>query len=406
MERKPSSERRRWWLPDGVLPTTSAGALGAVVLALVGMRIGTLIQMAPSVVAGTRRSPIPWLYLSSWLVAAATSVAVCVVLLRRRRPMGQLGTAIDVLLAVALFIIGRYTITVDDRQGTWIGFVQGYGLNVLLTACIVQGTLFWLACLTTVVVAAIAYVAPTFHTSLAGTTVGNLLTYFVLAIVARVAVLYLLRIAEDADAARAQVAELARREEARRAQLAFHNGTALMRLLADPSIDADVQAGLRTQAEQEARRMRAYLRGDPLPVAADSEGYVALASTVAAAAQPFTDLPITLALDLGRDVRVRPVAARAIERAVTSILLNVRAHAGASAVVVHLDSDADDAWVLSIHDDGVGFDTDTTELGVGMREVVHGELARRDVDVLIESTPGVGTMVTLSRSRVSAGGRP
>lgn len=348
MERKPSSERRRWWLPDGVLPTTSASALWAVVLALVGMRIGTLIQMAPSVVAGTRRSPIPWLYLSSWLVAAATSLAVCVV----------------------------------------------------------QGTLFWLACLTTVVVAAIAYVAPTFHTSLASTTVGNLLTYFVLAIVARVAVLYLLRIAEDADAARAQVAELARREEVRRAQLAFHNGTPLIRLLADPSIDADVQAGLRTQAEQGARRMRAYLRGDPLPVAADSEGYVALASTVAAAEQPFTDLPITLALDLGRDVRVRPVAARAIERAVTSILLNVRAHAGASAVVVHLDSDADDAWVLSIHDDGVGFDTDTTELGVGMREVVHGELARRDVDVLIESTPGVGTMVTLSRSRVSAGGRP
>lgn len=381
------------------LPTTAAGALWAIAIMLVALRVATLLQMAPSLSSGVRLSPSPGLYLASWILAVLASVTVVVGLLRRGRPLGQLATGIDLLVAIVLFFLGLAAVAPELRQGNWISFYQGYALNVLITACAVRGALFWCSSVAAVLGASIVYLSASLDSTQLSTTLGNLLTLIVLPVIARAGALYILRIARDADKARTAVADLAQREETRRAQLAFHNGAALMRLLADPSIDPAVRASLQPHAEAEAQRMRSYLRGEIAPASGDAAGFVSLASTVAGAAGQFSDLPVTLALELGREVRVRPALARAVERAVTSLLLNVRTHAEASEVVVHLDGDDTDHWELSVHDDGKGFDAEAATLGVGLTEVVHGELARHEVRTELSSTPGTGTMVSLRGRR-------
>lgn len=54
--------------------------------------------------------------------------------------------------------------------------------------------------------------------------------------------------------------------------------------------------------------------------------------------------------------------------ALRSILINVRQHANATRVVLHAEELEDTpGWAVTVHDDGVGFDTRETTYGVGIR---------------------------------------
>jgi signal transduction histidine kinase len=77
----------------------------------------------------------------------------------------------------------------------------------------------------------------------------------------------------------------------------------------------------------------------------------------------------------------------------------VREHADAQQVVVHLDAPEADptAWILTVHDDGRGFDTESTDLSVGLREVVVEGLSQHGVDATVDSLPGSGTTITMTR---------
>lgn len=382
-----------WLGRGGQLPTTAAGAEQAVVILIVGMRIGTLVQMAPSLPRGLEVSPQPVLYGISWLTAALTSVVVSGLAIKRGHGLGPTGAVLDLTVCVLLQVVGVVTVPVDHRMGSWVGFQSGYALSVILSVTGVRSSIVWLGGLGAILAGELIYLGDSVTSETASTVVGNLLTYLVLAIVARAALGYIRRIAADADRARALAAELARREEERRAQVAIHNGAAVMRLLADPSIDVATRDLLRDQARLEGQRIRSYLRGERPP---DDMGdaHVALAAAVERTCHRFDDLPIERALDLAGHVVLPRDRAEAIQHALTSLLLNVRMHAGAQSVVVHLDAD-DATWMLTVHDDGQGFDPHEERFGVGLREVVRGELERRDIDVRISSHEGVGTTVTI-----------
>ncbi|MGW9033450.1 sensor histidine kinase, partial [Streptomyces sp. NPDC055721] len=229
-------------------------------------------------------------------------------------------------------------------------------------------------------------------------------TYVVYALVARMFFGYTRRIARDADASRARAAELARREEERRAQVMMHNGVAVMRLLTEQGDDVS-RARLVGQAEVELRRMRSYLRGGDA-YASEGEGPSAgLVPVVRRVCDRFADLNVVASLDLGTGLRIPAAQAEALERALGSLLLNVRVHARAHEVVVHLDGTGEGGWTLTVHDDGVGFDPASVTAGVGLREVVVGELRRRGLAVGIVSAAGEGTTVTV-RSRPGSGAAP
>ena len=254
-----------------------------------------------------------------------------------------------------------------------------------------------------VVVCYVVYLGGEVGGNMTSTAIGNIISYVVYALVARMFFGFTRRIARDADASRARAAELARREEERRAQVMMHNGVALMRLLTEPGTGA-ARARLIDQAEVELRRMRTYLRGQASDgggtadagATADSHPTVRLAALIERTCDRFADLNVDALLDLGTDLELPAAQAEALERALESLLLNVRVHARADAVVVHLDQGTDGGWTLTVRDDGIGFDPASVTTGIGLREVVVGELRLQGLYVDIESAVDEGTTVTIS----------
>ncbi|WP_435738159.1 ATP-binding protein [Cellulosimicrobium sp. PMB13] len=396
------------------MPTTEAGLERVFSLFVAGVRLGTVAQMAPALHAGVLESQRPALYLACWAAAAVAAVAVTVGSLVLRRPLGTAVAVADFALACLLLALGPFVLPPDVRFGAWSAFQPGYALSVIITASGVRSVAVWLGGLGAVVAAYVVYLGGPGQRVLEPDALGNVLTFVVYAIVSRTFFRYTRRIARDADASRARAAELARREEERRAQVLMHNGVAVMRLLTEPGLDDAARSRLIDQAEVELRGMRAYLASPPearAPLAHDEPGAegaerVRLVDTVRRTCERFADLPVEPALDLGAGVEVPTAVAEAVGRGLDSLLLNVREHARADLVVVHLDADDDGRWALTVSDDGIGFDPGATPRGVGLREVVLGELERLGLGVEVLSAPAEGTTVTVTASASASASAP
>ncbi|MFC0096752.1 sensor histidine kinase [Micromonospora marina] len=325
------------------------------------------------------------------------SLGVSTATLVQRRPLGSAVATADFALACVLLLVGPLVLVPEERLGTWIGFQPAYALSIVITASGVRSLALWAGGLLGVIACYVIYLGDRVYEAMASTTAGNILTYVVYALVCRMFFGYTRRIARDADASRALAAELARREEERRAQVVLHNGVALMRLLTEPTTGA-LRARLIDQAEVELRRMRSYLNGRPGPDDATG-GRVTLGPLVERVCYRFADLRVDTLLDLGAETELPPDQAEALERALESLLLNIRTHSRAREVVLHADRDEAGAWTLTLRDDGVGFDPSSAPLGVGLRQVVVGELRRLGLHVEIESVVGEGTTVMISSPR-------
>ena len=389
------------------VPTTAAGTDRAFALLILGMRLGTVVQMAPSLPQGLSESPTRLGYLLVWLLAAGTATVVSVVVWRRSGPLTPRGYLVDAAICSVVLVLGLVVVPEQVRLGTWVGFQAAYALSVVCSGVAVRSNRAWLAALVAVVGAEIVYLLPSLSTDTAATLLGNVLTLVVLAGVGRWVALYIRRIAEDGDRARAQALELGRREEERRAQLAIHNGAAVIRMLGDPALDDRARSLLQQEAQREARRMRSYLQGrdhiGPLLTAGGGpSGPHSLPDAVRRVCDRFSDLPLHATLDLAESVVLDDEAAEALDHALASVLLNVRDHSRAETVVIHADSGDEVAsavpstWVLTVHDDGVGFTPDPQRFGVGLREVVINQLRPHGMDVELSSTPGLGTTVTFN----------
>lgn len=364
-----------------------------------GMRLATLAQMAPSLLAAMpalSRADHPWLTGASWILATVMLVAITAITLVTRRPPGVPYAVLDVAVAVALLIVGLWTVPVELRTGTWVGFQLGYALCVSCGLSAVRSRWLWMFLLASLAVAEVVYIAPTVDgwADLTG-ALSTCLTLLVLGPLAWFGCQTIVRIGTEADEARRYAAEAAKAEEERRARLAIHNGTAMMRLLVETD-SAGGNGALRSQAEVELNRMRAYLSGQTPPPVSEATN---LAAVVTAVGAEFDDLPITVVADLAQDVALPRGLADDLAAALRSLLLNVRQHARAGRVVLHAAEDEDGSgWEVTLHDDGIGFDTPATDFGVGLREVVVEQLARSGVDVAINSIRDLGTTVTLAQT--------
>ncbi|MER6974627.1 hypothetical protein ABT304_26465 [Nocardioides sp. NPDC000445] len=379
--------------------STRAAAVRLVAFFVAGMRLATLAQMAPSLLAAMpalSRADHPWLTGASWILAAVMLVGIAAVTLVTRRPPGVPYAVLDVAVAVALLIVGLWTVPVELRTGTWVGFQLGYALCVSCGLSAVRSRWLWMFLLASLAVAEVVYIAPTVNGPADLTlAVSTCLTLLVLGPLAWFGCQTIVRIGTEADEARRYAAEAAKAEEERRARLAIHNGTAMMRLLVETDT-ADGNGALRSQAEVELNRMRAYLSGQTPPPVSEATNLAALVTAVGA---EFDDLPITVVADLAQDVALPRSLADDLAAALRSLLLNVRQHARAGRVVLHAAEDEDGAgWEVTLHDDGIGFDTAATDYGVGLREVVVEQLARSSVDVQISSIRDLGTTVTLAQT--------
>ncbi|MFJ9392313.1 hypothetical protein ACIRON_26065 [Nocardioides sp. NPDC101246] len=382
--------------------STRAAAVRLVAFFVAGMRLATLAQMAPSLLTAMpalSRVDHPWLTGASWILATGMLVAITAITLVTRRPPGVTYAVLDVAVAVALLIVGLWTVPVELRTGTWVGFQLGYALCVSCGLSAVRSRWLWMFLLASLAVAEVVYIAPTVDgwADLTG-ALSTCLTLLVLGPLAWFGCQTIVRIGTEADEARRYAAEAAKAEEERRARLAIHNGTAMMRLLVETD-SADGNGALRSQAEVELNRMRAYLSGQTPPPVNEATN---LAAVVTAVGAEFDDLPITVVADLAQDVALPRDLADDLAAALRSLLLNVRQHARAGRVVLHAAEDEDGTgWEVTLHDDGIGFDTSATAFGVGLREVVVEQLARSGVSVEISSIRDLGTTVTLTRTTVA-----
>ncbi|GAA2263350.1 hypothetical protein GCM10009853_015690 [Glycomyces scopariae] len=358
-----------------------------------GIRLATVVQMAPSVPYALEGTEFPVLVAVSWGSALAMLVGIAVVAIVRRTPPGARFETADVAVAVGLLVVGTWTVPPEMRFGTWEGFQLAYAVCVACSLAGVRRRETWAALMLALAAAEVLYLAPTVHgVRDLPTAVGNLFTLLAVGPLTWVSTRVVIRIGDKADEARAYAARIAREEEERRARLAVHNGTALLRLLADESADEATRARLRVQAETEVNRMRAYLSGTPRVDGDQTD----LAAVVSAIGAEHADMPLTVVADLAVGVRLEPGLAADLGAALRSLLLNVHQHARAGQVVIHAEESADGGgWAVTVHDDGIGFHAAPESFGVGLRQVVVDQLATRGVTAEITSMPGLGTTAVL-----------
>lgn len=374
--------------------STRAAAWQLLAYVTAGLRLATLAHMTPSVVPALAGSDRPTMAVLTWVVAASTLVAVAGAVLVKRRPLGLAGTAVDVAVAAALLVAGLWSVPPEARMGTWIGFQTGFTLCVVCCLMGVRSVKAWATMMVVLVGLEAVYLAPTVQAwGDLPALLGNLLTLLTLGPLTWYGGRMIVRIGSEADAARGQAAAAAKAAEEHRARLAIHNGTAVMRLLVESGQLFAGSDGLRSQAQIELNRMRAYLTG----IEPSAGGPTTLAAVVIAAGAEFDDLPVTVVADLAQGVELSRTLADDLAAALRSVLLNVRQHAQADQVVLHAEEhEFGMGWEVTVHDNGRGFDTGSTAYGVGLRDVVVEQLAMSGVETRIDSARGIGTTVTLS----------
>lgn len=94
--------------------------------------------------------------------------------------------------------------------------------------------------------------------------------------------------------------------------------------------------------------------------------------------------------------RLDPALVQALVGAAAEALANVGKHAGARRVVVYAGpSEVDGGVLVTVNDDGCGFDTTKTQLGRGFMQSVRERVEEVGGRVDLRSTPGQGTEVRL-----------
>jgi signal transduction histidine kinase len=156
--------------------------------------------------------------------------------------------------------------------------------------------------------------------------------------------------------------------------------------------DAPDVPTLRGVAARAADELRAYVDGDELETPRDLS--VALAAVAADARLLAGDVRIRLAVGPAVVDIPQPVV-DALAAATREALANVAKHAQAARATVRADV-TDDALVVSIADDGVGFDPGKTPFGSGLRHSVLDRITRIGGTATLRSAPGAGTRLILT----------
>ncbi len=148
----------------------------------------------------------------------------------------------------------------------------------------------------------------------------------------------------------------------------------------------DVDESIRGRARAEARRLRQALSG------IEPEGD--LAEALNRLATDFAPEGLEVTCTLGEAPPLRVEATLALAEAVREALRNVTKYAGTPSVVVRAEA-SDGGMMVTVRDQGRGFDTEVIAPGFGLSQSVHGRLAEVDGKAEIWSKPGRGTRVTL-----------
>jgi signal transduction histidine kinase len=147
-------------------------------------------------------------------------------------------------------------------------------------------------------------------------------------------------------------------------------------------------------AHNQERELREFLFGSPSAIGGGGD----LGTRLRSAAAMFEDrfeakARVVTAPDLPE---LPPESAEALVGAVTEALTNAGKHSHAASTTIYVEplgEQGDQAVFCSVKDDGVGFDSETTAEGVGVRRSIKGRIAEVGGRVEIDGRPGRGTEV-------------
>lgn len=364
----------------------------------VGVRAVNLAQLGVALPAAWQGATAPALFAAVLGAYVIQSLVLGAAVLRHGVYRDTAWGWSDVGFAAAVLAVQPLFTAPEDLVGTW----TAWGFACTQSTAVGAAVVFRRRRETAVAIAVLAgtYLAATLPAAHdRGTVAGNAMAYVGFAVLARLLVGYLRRLAADAQNAREEAVRVSRTH--------VHDQIGVLRLLSARDLDPELARMLRSQAAAMANRGRRFLEEDPLIAppaprggkstsASPRRGPVALTAVVVAAVGDFADLPLEVGLDLAEGAFLPAPAARAVEQAVATVLANVRMHADAGTVVVHADADpGGGAWEITVADDGRGFDLATTPLGFGLGTQAGEALHRHGVTADVRSIPGEGTTVTL-----------
>ena len=375
--------------PQGLL--SAQGVERAIVGAVVMLKIMNLVQMVVTVLLDSGVSRRAWL---EWLLAgcfAASGVLVMASSAGDRR-LRRSAVMLDVAVGAAVILAAPWFAPSGSAQ-PWTDWPIAVSFLVGVEASACLSPRLAVAAVAALMAAATSWLIRGAPAATRHLVVISYVPYVGFAVGCFLFVTYLRRLAALADA-RAQTIRALEGERTRRVlhtpYRLLHDLANLLRAGASRDADTDGDLPQRqarlAEAMASTREIEAIVRGTE-PASSN------LAADLLRLREQFTDLPLMMNVDdVGVDLP--PTVVYRIREATRSALQNVRMHAHAGEVVVYATADRG-SWLVSVHDDGCGFDP-SVRRGVGLGELIVDAVERMGGRVRIQSAPGQGTLIEMT----------
>ncbi len=362
------------------------GVERAAVGAVVALRIMNTLQMCLTLYF-TRTSGRPWLELAVAGAYVASGVIVLTTALRAQR-LSRTAVELDVVVAVTALAVAPL-FQPSDPTTQWTDWPVFVSFLVAAEACACLSPARALTSTVALMTAATSWLLfgappPTRHL-----IYNSLVPYVGFAAVSFVFLYYLRRLAALADE-RARTIRMLEEEHTRRV---LHTPYRLLNDLAGRLRNEALRDGDRPDRKARLAEAVASVREIETIVRGTEPASSNLAADLRRLHDQFADLPLIMNVD-DAGISLPPQAVYRLREAARSALQNVRLHAEATEVVVYSTTDRS-SWLVSVHDNGRGFDT-TCRLGVGLNDIVVAALEEIGAQVKIESAPGKGTLIEIT----------
>jgi signal transduction histidine kinase len=320
---------------------------------------------------------------------AAESAVLCTACLRARRvrsrwAVADLAFTIVVLAASAMANVRYGGLYVAYPYSVICSVAFGVGLRRL--SAVLAATVF--------LAAGYLYGGGYLHADPASHVVINAITYLPNTVVAWAVSRQLRRMGRELDASRSREAMLARdQERLRHARMLHDRVLQTMETLARGQWIAD--AVLKARVAEEAVWLRGLVEGTDEAAGGDLLGQ--LGKLAARAARDGLHVELNHATVRGSAILAALDSQRsaALASAVSEALTNVVKHAATASAVLRLTA-TPVALVVTVLDQGRGFDPATQPEGMGLKESIRGRITESGGTVRVDTAPGAGTYLEIT----------
>jgi signal transduction histidine kinase len=376
--------------------TSAARAESVLANAAVFFRIAGLFQIVVAVAMAAGRYPKPLATFGLIAAVFAESIVWSSANLRARRPLPGWASFDAVFMAAAIPVGAALTAPRDAH--TWVHFMYPFSLIAAIAIGVTFDRIRSVAGLTVLLVASYITSSIAWHHDPFWNSAPNAVSYVANTLVAWAIARHLRTSGRAADKSRAEAVahadELAQeRERARHARMLHDRVLQTLETLAasDWLPDPDIRAHLGT----EAAWLRALVEGSPWDQPSDL--LAALQTVVQGKTRTglrieFNSTQLREAGQLRASLPSGTV--EALADAAGEALANVAKHSGVDVATVRATV-SDLELVISVLDQGCGFDPATVRPGIGLTRSIVDRMAGVDGVARIDSAPGSGTYVEL-----------